>query len=70
MATEEIELDGGTWSVEISADGACHIRDQHGARIHVSDSHQSAAVHLAMAISKLREMRREIRDWQAWGSKE
>ena len=70
MATEEIELDGGTWSVEILDGGCSHIRDQHGAMIHASNGHQSAAVHLAMAISKLREMRREIRDWQAWGSKE
>jgi hypothetical protein len=70
MTKEDIELDGGTWSVEILDGGCCHIRDQHGERIHVSDSHQSAAVHLATAISKLREMRREIKDWQAWGTKE
>ena len=70
MAREEIKLDGGVWSVEVIADDSCHIRDQHGAMIHASNGHESAAVHLAMAISKLREMRREIRDWQAWGSKE
>ena len=69
MTKEDIELDGGTWSVEILDGGCCHVRDQHGERIHVSNSHQSTALHLAMALSKIREHRREILEWQEWGGK-
>jgi hypothetical protein len=66
MAREEIKLDGGVWSVEVIADDSCYIRDQHGERIHASYRHQSTAIHLATALSDIREMQREIEDWKGF----
>ena len=62
MSEEKIELDGGEWLAQIAPDGSCFIRDQDGERIHASCDHKSTAVHLAMALSRIRELRREIRE--------
>ena len=60
--TKEIELNGGTWRVTIFSGGACFISDGDGERVHASYKHQSTAVHLAMALSKIRELNDQLRN--------
>ena len=66
MTRKELELDGGTWTVEIFADHSLFIRGPHGETVHASHRHVSTAMHLAVALSKIREQQREIEDWQGF----
>ena len=50
----EVLCDDGTWTVEISGNSDCKIRDPHRRLIHHSIGHESTAVHFAMALSELR----------------
>lgn len=66
MESQDIEINRGTWRVEISPDCSCFVYDPQGEKVHASRDHMATAVALAITLAKIRDLQLEVEDWQGF----